>query len=65
MGEYFIHLEKGGEIVFAIGSYFTMNQHPDYPGKLTFSNSELYKILSKYKYINPEHLNALMMDEPF
>lgn len=67
LSEYFIQLEGfDDETVFEIGSYYTTKPHPEYPTKLTYTNSELLEIFNQYAHVIPEaHLSAIASDLPF
>lgn len=59
--------EDEDDCIYGIGNYFnTIKPHPEYPGKIAWSNGELLAFISKYKYpISPGHLEKLAMDLPF
>lgn len=72
LNEYFISVidvsdPKEDREEFAIGSNMnTTAEHPEFPGKMTWSNSELYEILKRYTgFIPMTHLQALLLDIPF
>lgn len=53
-------------VLFSISSHCTLAPHPDYPGKLNWSNGELIDIVKKEMGDNApeEFLNAMALDLP-
>lgn len=79
MQEYFLTVEKAEpdqsqnqdviptrdeDVIFAVSSHFSLNPHPDAPGKLSYSNSELFDLFEEFG-VNEEHKAALALDVPF
>jgi hypothetical protein len=58
--------EDEDEEVFGIGTRFNITKdHPDFPGKESYSRGELLEIFNRYKGIIPEeHINRLALDMP-
>jgi len=70
--EYFFHKYKldapddEEDVIFAISSVYTLDYHPDYPGKMRFSNGEILECMEPYKkHLPEEHLHAIALDAPF
>lgn len=72
--EYFIHAEEidppldppsdDRGMLFAVSSYNTMQCHPDYPGKMRWSNSELSELFTEWG-VPYEYRVQLALDLPF
>jgi hypothetical protein len=63
-------LLEDNDMLWSIGSRFTVKPHPDYPKKYDYSNRELLAIFQKEIEENEldipvEHLAAIKANEPF
>lgn len=57
--------EELPHVVFSIMSHTTLDCHPDYPGKMDWSNSEILSLMDKYDEIDERHKEAVALDQPF
>lgn len=67
LSSYFIQKQSPNEeLLFDVGNRASLKAHPDYPGKLNFSNSELLEIFNGYsEFIPAHHIQALSLDLEF
>lgn len=77
LGEYFFQKydtriqNQDDEVIFSIGSRWSLTPHPNNPSKGSYSNGELMGIIKQEedlvgeKIFDPEHWEALVSDLPF
>jgi hypothetical protein len=68
------HFEQTGEEIecfFSISNRYSTHEHPDYPHKTAFSNSEIAQLMRHYntehnrEIIPEDHIQKTLLDHPF
>lgn len=57
--------EDAEDVVFSISSYSTTVPHPDYPNKITYTNSEILDIMEQEGVVPQHHLDQIVLDLTF